>query len=181
MMASFVRPLADGSTIEVGIAGAEGTIGLDALFGAEAQPNMVTVQAAGDAIRVMASTAKVAFDGDAQFRQLVLLFANAFAIQVGQTAACNRLHPLERRLARWLLMVDDRTNHAPIALTQEFLAQMLGTRTAGVNEAISTLTASGLIGHRRQLIEIIDRRGLEAESCECYAVVKTLYGRDHVM
>src|SRR5438552_164265 len=74
-----------------------------------------------------------------------------------------------------------RPNHAPIALTQEFLAQMLGTRTAGVNEAISTLTSSGLIGHRRQLIEIIDRRGLEAESCECYAVVKTLYGRDHVM
>lgn len=91
----------------------------------------------------------------------VLLFANAFTIQVGQTAACNRLHSIEHRLARWLLMVNDSTGDVGMALTQEFLAQMLGTRTAGVNEAVSTLTGSGLIRHRRQSIEIIDRPGLE--------------------
>lgn len=181
MVASFVRSLKDGSTVEVGIVGPEGVIGTNALFDATAQPNEVTAQVPGEAIRIPFEAAKRAFDNDSEFRQLVLRFANAFTVQIGQTAACNRLHPLERRLARWLLMVNDRAKSDSMIVTQEFLGQMLGTRTAGVNEAVSALTASGLIRHRRNIIEVIDREGLEAAACECYRVVRSLYERDKVM
>lgn len=180
-MASCVRHLEDGSIIEVGVVGFEGLIGVESIFGAEAQPNQVTAQIAGEVIRFDLDIVSKSFVEDSTFRALVLKFTNAFMIQIGQTAACNRRHPLEQRLARWLLMVADRTPSTPIGLTQEFLAQMLGVRTAGVNEAVSVLTASGLIRHRRQSIEIIDRPGLEAMTCECYASVKACYARDNVL
>ena len=187
LVAAFVRRLSDGNSIEVGMVGYEGVIGIEAMFGATAQPNDVIVQFGGTAIRVPAPAARIAFDEEREFRGLVLRFANAFTLQVGQSAACNWLHPLERRLARWLSKVVDRIPVAnrpgtiEIAMTQEFLANMLGARVAGISEAISTLTASGLIRHRRHLIEIIDRAGLKAASCECYGTVRRLYERDQVM
>lgn len=186
VVATFVRRLVDGSTIESGIVGFEGAIGIEALFGATAQPSDVIVQVAGTAIRVPVSSASPVFETDREFRGLVLRFANAFTLQIGQTAACNWFHPLERRLARWLLKVADRVRTPDkvlameLSLTQEFLASMLGTRIASVNEGISSLTASGLIRHRRHLIEIIDRPALEAAACECYATVRSFYERDKV-
>ena len=187
LVAAHVRRLVDGSAIEAGMVGSEGAIGIEAMFGATAQPNDVIVQVGGTAIRVPAAAASVAFDEQRPFRKLVLRFANAFTIQVSQCAACNWRHPLERRLARWLLRIADRMAGAErsglieIPLTQEFLASMLGARIAGVNEAVSALTAAGVIRHRRHVIEIVDRDALEAACCECYATVRALYKRDEVM
>jgi CRP-like cAMP-binding protein len=187
LVATFVRRLVDGSTIEAGMVGYEGAIGIEAMFGATAQPSDVIVQVGGTAVRVPASAACVTFDAQPQFRKLVLRFANALTLQIGQTAACNWLHPLDRRLARWLLKVADRivgperTGNIEIPQTQEFLANMLGARIAGINEAVASLTASGLIRHRRHVIEIVDRAALEAACCECYATVRALYERDQVM
>jgi len=187
LVATFVRHLLDGSTIGAGIVGFEGVIGIEAMFGATAQPSDVIVQVGGTAVRVPAMIAGSVFESDREFRGLVLRFANAFALQIGQAAVCNWFHPLERRLSYWLLNVADRiasTNGQKgieISLTQEFLANMLGTRIASINEAISTLTTSGLIRHRRHLIEIVDRPGLEEGACECYATVSSLYARDRVL
>ncbi len=187
VVAAFVRRLVDGSTIEAGMVGNEGAIGIEAMFGATAQPSDVIALIEGTAIRVPAAAAGIAFDEERELRRLVLRFANAFTLQVGQSAACNWLHPLDRRLARWLLKVADRmagparTGAIEIALTQEFLASMLGARIAGISEAVSALTASGLIRHRRHVIEIADRAALEAACCECYATVRLLYERDEVM
>src|SRR4051794_11345475 len=187
LVASYVRRLVDGSTIETGMVGSEGVIGVAAMFGSTVQPSDVIVTVEGTAIRVPAAAASIVFDEQRPFRKLVLRFANAFTLQVGQSAACNWLHPLDRRLARWLLNVVDRMpgldhdKQIEIPLTQEFLASMLGARIAGINEAVSSLTASGLMRHRRHMIEIIDRAALEAACCECYAIVRTLYERDQVI
>ncbi len=186
VVASFVRRLLDGSTIEVGMVGCEGAIGIEVMLGATAQPNDAIALVAGTAMRVPAATAGKVFDTDPEFRRLVLRFANAFTLQVQQTAVCNWFHPLDRRLARWLLKITNRAtpdNPRPleISMTQEFLAGMLGTRIASVNEAVSTLTAAGLIRHRRHLIEVIDEAGLEAQACECHATVRALYERDQVI
>lgn len=187
LVATFVRRLVDGNTIEAGMVGPEGAIGIEAMFGATAQPNDVIVQVGGIAVRVPAANASTVFDEEREFRRLVLRFANAFTLQVSQSAACNWLHPLDRRLARWLLKVADRMSGVKqegpieIALTQEFLASMLGARIAGINEAVSALRAAGLIRHRRHVIEIVERAALEAACCECYATVRQLYARDEVM
>ncbi len=187
LVAAFVRRLVDGSTIEAGMVGFEGGIGIEAMFGATAQPSDVIVLVGGTALRVPAVAAGIAFDEERELRRRVLRFANAFTLQVGQSAACNWLHPLDRRLARWLLKVADRmaepkrNGKIEIALTQEFLASMLGARIAGINEAVSELKAAGLIRHRRHVIEIVDRAALEAACCECYDTVRLLYQRDEVV
>jgi CRP-like cAMP-binding protein len=187
LVAAFVRRLLDGSTIEAGMVGNEGAIGIEAMFGATAQPSDVIVVVGGTAIRVPAAAASTAFDEERAFRRLVLRFANALTLQIGQSAACNWLHPLDRRLARWLLKVADRmpepkrNGKVEIELTQEFLASMLGARIAGISETVSALTASGLIRHRRHVIEIVDRAAMEAACCECYVTVRLLYRRDEVM
>ena len=187
LVAAFVRRLVDGSTIEAGMVGFEGAIGIEAMFGATAQPSDVIVLVEGTALRVPAAAAGIAFDEEHELRRRVLRFANAFTLQVGQSAACNWLHPLDRRLARWLLKVADRmaeperNGKIEIAVTQEFMASMLGARIAGINEAVSALKAAGLIRHRRLVIEIVDRTALEAACCECYATVRQLYARDEVM
>jgi CRP-like cAMP-binding protein len=187
LVACHVRRLMDGSTIGTGVVGWESAIGIEAMFGATAQPSDVIVQVGGTAVRVSAPAAAAVFNEQRELRGLVLRFANAFTLQVAQSAACNWLHPLDRRLMRWFLEVADRMpgvqrgEKMEIPVTQEFLASMLGARIAGINEAVSALTASGLIRHRRHLIEIIDRPALEAACCECYATVRQLYERDQVM
>lgn len=185
LVATFVRRLLDGNTTEVGMVGFEGVIGIEAMFGATAQPSDVIVQVGGSALRVPAASASAAFDEDHEFRRLVLRFAHARTLQIGQNAVCNRFHSIDRRLARFLLRVADRMviSDQPVdmSLTQEILANMLGSRIASINEAISAYTASGLIRHRRHWIAIVDRSGLEAAACECYVTVRSLYERDQVM
>lgn len=171
-VASIVRILTDGSMIEVGLIGFEGMVGIQSLAEEAEQPFRVVVQNPGALWRMPMRRLREEFRRGGEFQRLLLRFSNMFLAQVSQTAACNRLHNLEQRLARWLLMMRDRTSTDELKLTQEFLSHMLGTRLAGVNEALGSLTNSGLVKHARRSIQIIDREGLEMAACECYAFLK---------
>lgn len=172
---SLIRTLSSGPTVEVGIIGNEGMVGADIFMGAPAQLNDAVVQGAGSAWRMSAEHLLARFQRNGEVQRQLLRFTNAFITQVSQTAVCNRVHGMEARLARWLLMMHDRVAAPQIPMTQRFLAHMLGARTASVNEAVQKLEAAGVIGHRRQEITILDRAGLEALACECYAIVARVY------
>lgn len=172
---SLVRSLTVGTSVEVGIVGSEGVVGLDIVMGAATQLNDAIVQGTGSAWRMPADHLLAQFRRHGEMQRQLLRFTDAFITQISQTAACNRVHDMEARLARWLLMMQDRVRAPQIRLTQQFLAHMLGARTASVNEAVQKLEAIGVIGHRRQELSILDREGLERAACECYAVVRRIY------
>lgn len=172
---SLVRPLRSGLTVEVGVVGSEGVVGVDIFMCAPVQLNDGIVQGEGSAWRMTAEGLLVQFRSNREMQRRLLRFTDAFINQVSQTAACNRAHDMEARLARWLLMMQDRVAAPQIRMTQQFLAQMLGARTATVNEAVQKLEAAGVIGHRRQEITVVDREGLERMACECYEIVRRVY------
>jgi CRP-like cAMP-binding protein len=182
---SMVREMTDGAGIEVGTIGREGVVGGSVLAGATSMSTRCIVQVPGRAwcIATPALRATVArsldgtetADGSAILGDLLQRYAQALFEQVSQTAACNRLHALEQRCARWLLMTHDRVDGDEIELTQEFLSYMLGVRRAGVTEACGTLQRSGLIRYRHGHITVVDRAGLEAATCECYATAAAAY------
>jgi len=174
---SLVRTLSSGPTVEVGVVGNEGMVGVDIFMDAPSQLNDAIVQGAGSAWRMSAEQVLARFRRNGEVQRQLLRFTNAFITQVSQTAACNRAHGMEARLARWLLMMQDRVAAPQIRMTQQFLAHMLGARTASVNEAVQKLEAAGVIGHRRQEITVLDRAGLEEMACECYAIVCRVYGQ----
>ena len=170
---SLVRTLADGGTVEVGLVGREGVIGVDVFLDGEPQPNDAIVQGAGDALRLTSADLQKLFTQRPAVRAELLRFTSAFIRQLSQTVACNRLHEIQPRLARWLLMMDDRVGHGGgMKMTQKFLSHMLGSRTAGINEAVQSLENAEVIAHKRQEIRVIDRPGLEGLACECYEVVR---------
>jgi CRP-like cAMP-binding protein len=170
---SVVRILGDGSMIEVGLIGCDGFVGIHSLTEYDdEQPYRHIVQNSGDTFRLPLKDLRAELSRGEEFQNLLLRFTAAFLTQISQTAACNRLHTIEQRLARWLLMMRDRVSSDEMKLTQEFLSHMLGTRVAGVNEALRALTLSALVSHRRNNITIVDREGLEAAACECYAFLK---------
>jgi CRP-like cAMP-binding protein len=172
---SLVRTLSTGPSVEVGVVGNEGMVGADIIMGAPTQLNDAIVQGEGTAWRMSAEHLLERFQRNREVQRQLLRFTDAFMTQVSQTAACNRAHEMGPRLARWLLMMQDRVAVSQIRMTQRFLAQMLGSRTATVNEAVQKLEAAGVIGHRRQEISILDREGLERMACECYATVRRVY------
>lgn len=172
---SLIRTVSSGPTVEVGVVGNEGMVGLDIFMGAPTQLNDAVVQGEGSAWRMTADHLLARFRRNGEMQRQLLRFTNAFITQVSQTAACNRAHGMEARLARWLLMMQDRVAAPQIRMTQQFLAHMLGARTASVNEAVQKLEAAGVIGHRRQEISVIDRDGLERMACDCYAIVRRVY------
>ncbi len=174
---SLIRTLSSGPTVEVGVVGNEGMVGVDIFMDAPAQLNDGIVQGAGSAWRMSADHLLARFRRNGEVQRQLLRFTNAFINQVSQTAACNRAHDMEARLARWLLMMQDRVAAPQIRMTQKFLAHMLGARTASVNEAVQKLEAAGVIGHRRQEITVLDREGLEGMACECYAIVCRVYAQ----
>jgi CRP-like cAMP-binding protein len=169
---SYVTHLVDGGSIEVGLVGNDGMVGMPLIFGDDISPNHAFVQIADGAVRLDASVFLVHLEGGGQLKPLLLRFALAMNKQVAQTAACNGSHKLSDRLARWLLMCHDRVDGHEIRLTQEFIAEMLGTRRSGVSEAAIALQSAHLIRYSRGHITVLDRAGLEAASCECYRVVK---------
>ncbi len=174
---SLVRRLSAGPTVEVGLIGNEGMVGIDIFMGAPQQLNDAIVQGEGSAWRMNTGHLLTMFQRGREMQRQLLRFTDAFINQVSQTAACNRAHDIETRLARWLLMMQDRVAAPQIRMTQQFLARMLGARTASVNEAVQKLEAAGVIGHRRQEIAILDREGLERMACECYGIVRRVYDR----
>jgi CRP-like cAMP-binding protein len=167
-LASVLTMMEDGASSEVGMVGPEGLIGVSALLGGKVSAQHIVVQLPGSAYRIPAATCKAVFDSNARVRGALLRFVEDLLNLSAQTAACNRLHQVEQRTARWLLMSSDRTDSNTLRLTQEFLAAMLGVRRSGISEAAGELQRSGLIRYRRGEISIIDRRGLEKTACECY-------------
>ena len=174
---SVVVVMEDGGVAEVGTVGNEGMAGIPLAMGTDHSPAQAFYQVPGSAYRMSAQTFRAEIAKGGAFADLMRLYAQAFLIQVSQSAACNRLHPVEQRLCRWILMSHDRTGGDRIALTQEFLAQMLGVRRATVSIAASALQKAGLIRYNRGVINVLDRERLEAGSCECYAVVRREFER----
>lgn len=173
-LVSLLTPETDGSRIEVGIVGNDGLAGISLLLGS--QKSLVTglVQGAGRALRMQAKTFRAVLETSPQLRESLNRYLYCLMAQVAQTAACNRLHTVERRLGRWLLMTQDRMQSDQLSLTQEFLGNMLAVRRVGVSAAAATLRSRGLISYSRGHITVLDRRGLERAACGCYAVVKGL-------
>ncbi len=167
-VASVLTSMTTGSTIEVGMIGTEGVVGASALLGSEVSAQHVVIQAPGAALRMKVAECKAAFEQSAAVRAPLLRFIAALLDLGAQTAACNRLHTIEQRCARWLLMARDRLHGDAMPMTHEFLATMLGVRRAGVTETVGEMQRSGLIRNGRGEVTIVDGQGLEAAACECY-------------
>jgi CRP-like cAMP-binding protein len=169
---SLLSTFEDGGSVEVGMVGKEGMFGVSVFLGHISTPLEAIVQMAGDAMRMRAEVLQEEFRKCGPFHNLLLRYTQAFITQIAQSAACNRAHPTEGRLVRWLLMCDDRAQSGELHLTHEFIARMLGIRRASVTEAAGQLQVRGLIKCKRGRINILDRSSLEAASCECYTVMK---------
>lgn len=177
-MISLVTQMADGKIVEVGLVGNDGMSGISSLMGKETSYERAIVQIPNGGVRVDVAVARKEFEKGQAFHKILLRYANNLMRQVSQTAACNASHTAEERLSRWLLMCHDRVDSATFNLTQEFLAEMLGTRRGTVNVAAITLQSANLIQYQRGIITIVDRPGLEEFSCECYEMLKSRNGDD---
>jgi CRP-like cAMP-binding protein len=172
---SLLAMLESGATVEAGVIGPEGMLGIAVILGARTTPHQGLVQSRGEAMKMRADDLRAEFRKGGMLRDLLLHFTHLLFTQVAQTAACNRLHTVDQRLARWLLMTHDRVEGDRFALTQEFLSRMLGVRRAGVSVSAGTLKQAGLIDYGRGSVKIVNRMGLERTSCECYQIVKEEY------
>ena len=174
---SLVTHMEEGTSVEVGLIGVEGMVGLSVVMGDDVSQNHAVVQIADGAMRMEASVLREEMGRGGRLHSLLLLYMLAAHKQTSQTAACNRSHNVGGRLARWLLMCHDRVEGDELKLTQEFIAQMLGTRRSGVSEAAILLQAAGLIRYSRGHITILDRERLKEFACECYEVVRVEFDR----
>jgi CRP-like cAMP-binding protein len=172
---SWLATLEDGNTVEAGVIGNEGIAGVAVVLGAKSTPNQGLIQSDLRALRISSQDMVNEFRKGRTLNELVLRFVHSLFVQVAQTAACNRLHTLDQRLARWLLMTHDRIESDGFPLTQEFLSRMLGVRRAGVSVSANSLKQNGLIEYHRGAIRVVDREGLERQSCECYTIVRQEY------
>jgi CRP-like cAMP-binding protein len=178
---SLVTHMEEGTSVEVGLVGNEGMVGLSIVMGDDISQNHAVVQIPDGAMRMETGEFRKELKRGGQLQSLLLRYSLVLLKQVSQTAACNRNHNLGERLARWLLLCHDRVEGDEIRLTQEFLAQMLGTRRSRVSEAAIILQSSGLIRYSRGIINILDRKALEEFVCECYQVVKAELNRLQVV
>ncbi|HEX8709685.1 MAG TPA: Crp/Fnr family transcriptional regulator [Pyrinomonadaceae bacterium] len=174
---SVVATFADGGGVEVGVVGDEGVFGINVVLGSVSTPHEALVQLPGDGVRASSDVLRREFKQGGQLQDLLLRYTQAFIVQIAQTAACNKVHSIDGRLARWLLMTSDRATGRELELTHEFMALMLGMRRAGVSEAAGKLQDAGLIRYRRGRVTVMDRQGLEDAACECYLIVKTEFDR----
>ena len=175
---SITITMTDGSTAEAGMVGNREVVGVNAFMGGrETTQTEYIVQIAGSAIKVDAQPLLEEFDRNKDLRDVLLRYTQALIAQISQTTACNSLHVLDQRLARWLLESQDRIDSDDLKLTQEFLGHMLGVRRAGVTQAAQKLQEKGLIRYHRGHVQILDRQGLEASACECFRVLREEYDR----
>jgi len=174
---SLLYVMLDGASAEIAVVGNEGIIGVALFMGGETMPNRAVVQSAGQAYRLKGQLLKQEFNRSGDLQHLLLRYTQALLTQMAQTAVCNRHHSLDEQLCRWLLLSLDRLPSNKLVMTQELIANMLGVRREGVTEAAGNLQKAGLIVYRRGHITVLDRAGLEARSCECYAVVKKEFDR----
>lgn len=174
---SLLFVLENGSSTEIAVVGNEGIVGVSLFMGGETTPSRAVVQSAGKCLRMNARFLKSEFNNSLPVMHLLLRYTQALLTQMTQTAVCNRHHTLDQQLCRWLLLSMDRLTGNHLVMTQELIANMLGVRREGVTEAAGRLQHAGLISYARGKIEVLDRKGLEKRSCECYAVVKVEYDR----
>ena len=167
----------DGDEVEIATIGFEGFDPMSTLLGQRESPYRTVAQVPGSAYRMPLDTFLDWIERSPSLREVSRNFAQAFLQFLSQSIACNRLHPLAERCARWLLMTHDRVRGQEIRLTQEYLAVMLGVRRPAVTIAAQTLAHAGLITYRRGTIRVVDREGLENASCECYAAIRAAYDR----
>ena len=173
-LASVVAPMIDGGTAEVEVIGHEGLTGSFHLLGPAVVPTDCFMQIAGTGLRIEFAELRKIFRVTGEVHARILEFIQHQALCISQMAGCNRLHESEARLARWLLMAEDRTQSDVLHLTQEFLAEMLGTQRTTVTTTAGMLQRSGFIHYRQGVVRIVDREGLEAAACDCYRIVKQL-------
>ena len=174
---SLVNITEDGRTVEAATVGNEGMVGIPVLLGADRMPGQAISQIAGDAMRMKSDIFKRQVLPGSPLHNLLLRYTQALLNQISQSVACNCLHSIEQRCCRWLLITHDRVKSDQFPLTQELLSQMLGVRRASVSEVAATLQKAGFIRYSRGRIRILDRRGLEETSCECYRIVKEEFDR----
>lgn len=174
-MVSLLSISEGGSLVEVGMVGNEGMLGTPLALGFKTSPHQVMVQVQGAALRMKAFALRSEFERNGVLHHLLLRHVGALLAEISQSVACNRFHIVEQRLCRWLLVTSDRVRSNSFGLTQEFLSYMLGARREGVALAMGDLKRLGLIHHVPGQITIIDRKGLESASCECYRIVRDAY------
>jgi CRP-like cAMP-binding protein len=164
-------------SLEVGMVGNEGMAGMPFILGIGVSGVRALVQGEGDALRMASAPFRIEFGRNLALQQALYRYTYALMAQVSQTAACNRFHDAQERLARWLLMTRDRVGSNNFPLTHEFLAHMLGVRREGVTEAASALKKRNLIDYKRGQIQILDPKGLQHSACSCYQIVKSVFDR----
>ena len=177
-MISITVSLTDARTVEVGAVGSREVVGINAFMGGrETTQTKYTVQLAGDALRIDAEPLKTEFDTNRAMRAVMLEYTQAMIAQISQNVACNRLHPLDERCARWLLEVSDRVQSIKFRLSQEFISQMLGVTRSSVSRSAAKLKQQNIIDYSAAHIEILDLRELERASCSCYFILQEEYDR----
>ena len=169
---SFIVRMQDGQTVEAGVVGREGAAGVAIAVGLTRSPLCQIVQIAADGFKVDADVMPKILKSTPQFGMTLTRYAVVRGMQVAQTVACNRLHRIEQRLARWLLMAEDRVESALVAMTHDFLATMLGTNRPTVSSAAAILQKQQSITYVRGGVRIVNREKLEASACECYRVIR---------
>ena len=174
---SLLYVMESGSSAEIAIVGNEGVVGIALFMGGETMPSRAIVQSAGAGYMLKREAMRAEFNRGGPMQRLLLRYTQALITQMAQTAVCNRHHSIDQQLCRWLLLSLDRLPSNQLRMTQELIANMLGVRRAGVTAAALKLQEAGLIRYHHGSIDVLDRPGLEARACECYAVVKQEFDR----
>ena len=173
---SLVVVMESGETVEVGIVGKEGIAGIPSAVGLRRNPFREVVQIAGDGFKIKVDALQDTLQSSPLLQMMLSRYIVLHCLQVSQTAACNRLHRAEQRLARWLLMTQDRVDSAMLSITHDFLATMLGTDRPTISLAAGILQKKKLIEYPRGTVKILSREKLERSACECYGIIQQLNG-----
>jgi len=176
-LASVVIEMANGNTVETSVIGSEGVVGIPGVLGTKSMPARIFMQISGAGYRIKATRLQEEFERPGTLRKLINRYFQAHLVAISQTAACNRLHDIAERLARWLLMCHDRMESDAFTITHEFLGHMLGTPRSTVTLAAGILHKAGLVDYSRGQVRIQNRSGLENAACECYQTIRKEFER----
>ena len=174
-LGSLLSTTENDTGIEIGVTGSEGVLGFSALMGLERTPHRILIQIPGTAWNIKTPVIRKEFRQGGRLHDMVLKYVHAIFTQASQTAVCNRLHPVEARLARWLLTVRERVEADQFPITHDFMARMLGANRATVSLTAATIQQAGYISYKRGKLTVLDQEGLEDVACECYGIVKKRY------